>query len=164
MPQSLLATPENPPQNFFNPTLVFDLTPQSAKAVGGASILDSVSVAVNAQTSIDEYLQATFDYLNRRLGLNNKEVSLKPMIGFDLIRSYAVSPTLSLVPEIYAVYRYDAVDDNVESRILSRDMLQAGLALGLKTNTRVSASLRFDSDLQPGGRDHRLLLAARYNW
>lgn len=156
------ATPENPPA-YFNPTVVFDLTPQPESK--HKPLIEKLQFTGNKSLSVEDYLNSTFEYLNRRLGLaNNKDYTLKPMIGFDMVRSYDVGSNIFLTPEVYAVYRYDAVDDNVESRLIGRDALQAGFALGLKTSDSFSATLRFDSDVQPGARDHRVLLAAKLRW
>ena len=158
------ATPENSLKNLFNPSFAINIASEPTRnrhdlavASGEASTFNEGS----SNASPDDYLQTAFDYLNRKLGFSGQDVSLKPMVGLDVFKSFDVSPGITIMPEIYAIYRYEAIDDNLP--LFDHHSLQTGLGVGLNMSDTLSARFSMDSDLLTGN-DHRIAFMMKYRW
>ncbi len=105
--------------------------------------------------------------------------SLRPMLGVDIARTYAIGPNSSITPEIYGTYSYEMMDnqESVDARLnhynmdfdthgstLSRHAMQVGAGLRFNIDEDVSGKFSIDSDMQPGSHDHRATFSLKATW
>lgn len=110
---------------------------------------------------------------------SSDSTSLKPMIGFDIARSFVYKTDTIITPEFYGIYRYETMDanenttnhlehfDNLTSSSstkLSRHSMQVGSSISVKMGDNFTGKLQFDSDLQPSSHSYSGLFKVNYNW
>jgi hypothetical protein len=159
------ANPENTFQKLFNPSFNINFSSEPTRTKHDLINTNAYENPFRENDFYDDpedYLQVAFDYINRKLGLTDRNnVSLKPVVGLDLHREFTVGAGMTLTPEVYAIYRYESLDEDMP--LFEHHSVQAGVGLAFKMSDTLSAHFSWDSDIITGG-DQRAALIMKYRY